>query len=235
MKNIILASTATLHGQKYLEYLLPEIKMLFHDCKEIVFVPYAQPNGMGYDDYTHIVQTAFAEININVKGIHQYKSPTAAIEQARGIFVGGGNTFLLVKQLYQENIMQLLSDRVNQGMPYLGTSAGSNIGGPNMQTTNDMPIVMPPSYETMNVIPFNINPHYVEYQPNSKHMGESRATRINEFQTLNPQAVLGLKEGSWLRIMDKNIVLKGNLTAKLFVKDKDAIEIHPNEVLSFLQ
>lgn len=225
MKNLIVASTSTLHGTGYLSYLLPTLSKHFKDTQEILFIPYARPGGISHDGYTQIVQKAFATINIGVRGIHTFEDPTKAIEQASGIFTGGGNTFLLVSQLYKFNVLPALRTVLFRGIPYLGTSAGSNICGPSMQTTNDMPIVYPPSFKTLGVIPFNINAHYQDPLKNSTHMGETRETRIKEFHTQNTIPVVGLREGSWLQVTGDEIVLKGNHTARIFEQEKEAYEL----------
>ena len=227
MKNLIVASTSTIYGGTYLEYLLPELYTLFEECKEVVFIPYAQPSGLTFDEYTLIAKKAFADIGINIKGIHEFNNAKEAIKMAKGLFIGGGNTFVLVNEMYKQDLFDILSDRLEKGLPYLGTSAGSNICGPSMQTTNDMPIVYPPSYKTLGIIPFNINAHYLDPDLNSKHKGETRETRIKEFHHFNDIPVIGLREGSWLRVSDKKIVLKGNLKARFFQKDKLAVELDP--------
>lgn len=234
MKNLIIASTSTVYNGGYLEYLLDELKLLFADCKTIVFIPYARPGGLSHDDYTNKVKSVFTKLNIDVKGLHEFDNPKQAIEKAEGIFTGGGNTFLLVTQLYENDIMSTLSEVLAKGTPYLGTSAGSNITGVSMQTTNDMPIIYPPSFTTIGAIPFNLNPHYLDPDTNSQHMGETRETRIKEFHAFNPTAVLGLREGSWLRVKGDEIVLKGNLTARLFRQNETPIEIESETDLRFL-
>jgi dipeptidase E len=235
MKSIIIASTSTLHEGSYLEYLLPTLKSHFQNCKCILFIPFARPGGISHDDYTAKVAQAFASINIEVKGIHEFESAENAIKNAEGIFTGGGNTFLLVTQLYKHNIMQLLSETVKNGTPYLGTSAGSNICGLSMQTTNDMPIVYPPSFQTLGLIPFNLNPHYLDPDTQSKHMGETRETRIKEFHAFNAIPVLGLREGSWLEVKGNKITLKGNLKARLFLKNENPTELEIESDLSSLK
>jgi dipeptidase E len=233
MKKLIIASTSTLHGGEYLDYLLPEIEKLFSTCNEILFIPYAQPGGMSHDDYTQKVSVAFAKINKTVKGIHEYKDPIKAIENAQGIFTGGGNTFLLVTQLYENKVMEVLSQVVQNGTPYLGSSAGSNIAGISMQTTNDMPIIYPPSFTTLGLIPFNLNPHYIDADANSKHMGETRETRIKEFHAFNATPVIGLREGSWLEVTGNKIILKGKLSARLFCQNQNPTEIESESDFSF--
>lgn len=235
MKSIIIASTSTLHEGSYLEYLLPALKSHFQNCKSILFIPFARPGGISHDDYTAKVAQAFASINIEVKGIHEFENAENAIKNAEGIFTGGGNTFLLVTQLYKHNIMQLLSETVKNGTPYLGTSAGSNICGLSMQTTNDMPIVYPPSFQTLGLIPFNLNPHYLDPDTQSKHMGETRETRIKEFHAFNAIPVLGLREGSWLEVKENKVILKGNLSARLFKQNESPVELETESDLSTLK
>lgn len=225
MKNLIIASTSTIHGSGYLEYILPELKLFFKGINQIVFVPYARPSGITYDEYTAIAKKAFATINIDVVGIHEFSNSNEAIKNAKGIFIGGGNTFELVNKIYKEDLIDVIKKVVNNGIPYFGTSAGSNICGVNMKTTNDMPVVYPPSFDTFGFVNFNINPHYLDPDPKSTHKGETRETRIKEFHTFNKIPVLGIREGSWLEIKEKKTTLKGNLTARLFQKDKKPVEL----------
>ena len=225
MKKLIIASTSTIHGSGYLEYLLPTLATFFANVKTILFIPYARPGGISYDEYTDIAKKAFATINIDVKGIHQFNSPKEAIQNAEAIFTGGGNTFELVNQLYKKNIIDDLKQVLENGTPYLGTSAGSNICGVNMKNTNDMPIVYPPSFTTLGIIPFNINAHYLDPLEGSTHMGETRETRIKEFHVFNKVPVLGLREGSWLQILGNVISLEGTHTARLFKQNLEAIEL----------
>jgi len=235
MKNLIIASTSTLHGGGYLDYILPELELFFKDFKTILFVPYARPGGISHDDYTAKVKSAFAKINKEVRGLHEFESPKTEIENAEAIFTGGGNTFLLVSQLYKNKIMDVLANAVKNGTPYLGTSAGSNITGLSMQTTNDMPIVYPPSFQTLGLIPFNLNPHYLDADLQSKHMGETRETRIKEFHQFNNIPVLGLREGSWLEVKGNKITLRGNLQARLFLQNHEAKELETGSDLSELK
>ena len=235
MKNIIIASTSTLHGGDYLDYLLPELQSFFSNVKELLFIPYARPSGISHEDYTKKVSEAFTKINITVKGIHEFENPIEALENAEGIFTGGGNTFLLVSQLYKNNVIDTLEKVVKNGTPYLGTSAGSNICGLTMSTTNDMPIVYPPSFRTLGFVSFNINPHYLDPIEGSTHMGETRETRINEFHHFNPQPVVGLREGSWLEVKGDSVKLKGTLTARIFKRNETPIEVGPETELNELK
>ncbi len=225
MKKILIASTSTLHGSGYLEYLLPTLANHFKNVSTILFIPYARPSGISYDAYTSKAREAFAKINIKVIGIHEFANSKQAVKNATGIFIGGGNTFELVHQIYANDILIDLQDAVGQGIPYLGTSAGSNICGITMMNTNDMPIVYPPSFNTLGFIPFNINAHYLDPTEGSTHMGESRATRIKEYHAYNSTTVLGLREGSWLEVLGTSIILKGKLTARVFKQDKEPYEI----------
>ena len=234
MKKILIASTSTTHGKGYLEYILPELSEFFKGIHEILFIPYARPSGLSHDDYTAKVQEAFEKINIKVKGIHEFNNPIDAVNNAKGIFTGGGNTFLLVFELYDHKLMSTIKNVVENGTPYFGTSAGSNVAGLTMQTTNDMPIIYPKSFITFGFVKFNINPHYLDPDLNSTHMGETRETRINEYHTINNTPVLGLREGSWLEVNGSKVVLKGKLYARLFQPKKQAVELPPNTDLSFL-
>ena len=232
---MILASTSTIHGGNYLEYLLPTLEIHFNECDDILFIPYARPGGISHDDYTNTVRSAFAKINKAVRGLHEFENPIEAIQKAQGIFTGGGNTFLLVTQLYQNNVMEVLAKVVENGTPYLGSSAGSNITGLTIQTTNDMPIIYPPSFKTLGLIPFNLNPHYLDADLQSKHMGETRETRIKEFHAFNHAPVLGLREGSWLELNGSTILLKGNLTARLFRQNQTPEELESESDLSWIK
>lgn len=223
--NILLGSTSTLFGGNYLEYIQSEIIELFSGIDEIIFVPFARPGGISHDDYTQKAKEFFAQLNINVIGLHEFENPVAAVNDAKGFFTGGGNTFLLVKTLHEKKLMQTLKENIEKGKPYFGTSAGSNIGGLNMKTTNDMPIVYPSSFECMGLVPFNINPHYLDPNPDLKHNGETRETRIQEFLTQNDTKVVGLREGNWIRRIGNRITVEGNETTRIFEKDKEPYEI----------
>lgn len=235
MKNIIIASTSTIHGSEFLEYLLAELKHFFRKTNDILFIPYARPSGISYNAYTEITKLAFKKINKNIKGIHEFENPVKAIQNTKGIFVGGGNTFVLVNQLYKNNLISEIQQAVNKDTPYLGTSAGSNICGLTLNTTNDMPIVYPPSFKTLSLVPFNINPHYLDPDPTSKHMGETRETRIQEFHKFNTQPVIGLREGSFLHVFGEHITLKGEHSARVFEHNKTPYELDSNSDLSYLK
>lgn len=229
--NILLASTSTLFGGNYLEYLIDEITVLFKGIDEIIFIPFARPGGISHEDYTANARIFFSQLNIKVRGLHEFENKAEAIHSGKGFFTGGGNTFLLVKRLHEENLMLILKENIESGKPYLGCSAGSNIGGVNMKTTNDMPIVYPASFETMNLVPFNINPHYLDANPDLKHNGETRETRIKEFLTQNDTKVVGLREGNWIRKIGSKITVDGNQLTRIFEKGLNPYEIKPGTEL----
>jgi dipeptidase E len=235
MKHLLIASTSTLHGSGYLNYILDELTVFFKDANSILFIPYARPSGISHEEYTHKVTEAFSKINKKVKGIHEFENPVDAIKNAEAIFVGGGNTFVLTNQLYKSNLIEVLQNAIKNGTPYLGTSAGSNICGLTIKTTNDMPIVYPPSFNALAVVPFNINPHYLDPDTKSNHMGETRETRIKEFHGFNTPPVIGLREGSWLQVNGNSILLKGQLSARIFEHNKAPYEVETGTELSHLK
>ena len=236
MANCILASTSTIYGGMYLDYLSEPLKALFKNANEILFIPYARPSGISHDDYETIAKRGFDKIRKKLRGIHTFDNPAEAIQNAEGIFTGGGNSFVLVSELYKQNLIPTLQKAIKSGTPYLGTSAGSNIAGPSIQTSNDMPIVYPPSFDTLGIIPFNINPHYLDPDPTSQHKGETRETRIKEFHQFNSIPVIGLREGSWIRVENYNITLKGEgLTARIFESETLPYEIEAESNLAFLK
>ncbi|WP_213520745.1 dipeptidase PepE [Nonlabens sp.] len=236
MRNMIIASTSTIHGTEYLSYLLPTLLEAFHKnhIQQLLFLPYARPGGISHMEYTEKVSTAFQKTPITVKGIHEFENPQKAIENAEAIFTGGGNTFVLVKMLHDLDLMSLLRKKIYAGTCYIGTSAGSNICGLNMRNTNDMPIVIPSSFKTTGAVAYNINAHYLDPDPNSTHMGETREQRIKEFHCYNDLAVVGLREGSYIRVQGNEEILCGTTTARVFTKDKDAIEVNPGYDFSTL-
>ena len=221
---LLVISTSTIYGSGYLEYIREEI-IDFLQTDELLFIPFARPSGISHDAYTANVENALKPFGINVTGVHTYSDPKEAVRKAKAIFIGGGNTFLLLKTLYELGLVDVLREVVAQGIPYMGSSAGSNMTGLTIGTTNDMPIVYPPSFDALQFLPFNINPHYLDPDPTSKHKGETRETRINEFHQFNSQTVIGLREGSWLRVENGVITLKGDLKARIFKPNQEAQEV----------
>ncbi len=234
MKNLLLASTSTVYGRPYLSYLFDELSAHFKGVKEIIFIPFARPSGKTHDEYTAVAAKAFAEIGIGVRGIHTFDKPIEAIQKAEGFFTGGGNSFVLLHDLYKNGLLAPLKQEVLNGKPYFGTSAGSNIAGPNIMNTNDMPIVYPPTFDAMGLIPFNINPHYLDPIPGLKHMGETRQTRIEEYLVFNTIPVIGLREGNWLEVKNDSIILKGEPQARWFEPGKDPVEYSSGKELGLV-
>ena len=231
---LLIVSTSTVYGQGYLQYLTPEITTFFRGYKRILFVPYARPSGISHEDYTEKACSVFEGLRFIMKGAHEFDKAEDANDWADGFFVGGGNTFLLLKKLYETGLLPLIDAKVRAGAPYMGTSAGCNLSGISIGTTNDMPIVQPPVLKAFGWLPFNINPHYLDPIPKQEHMGESRETRIAEFHHFNAQPVLGLREGSWLKLTDDYLELKGLLTARLFKKDESPVELKPGRLTGLL-
>ena len=224
MKKMLLASTSTIYGQNYLEYLLEDIKILFSGCKKIIFIPYARPSGISHLEYTNKAKKVFESLNLNILD-YTKDNIKEQLEICDGIFTGGGNTFLLLNKLYEFNLIEDLRYKINSGIPYLGTSAGTNICGLSIGTTNDMPIIHVKSFEALGIIDLNINPHYIDQIEGIEHMGESRETRINEFHNLNDQLVVGLREGSSLSVLGNDIILMGTKKAVIFKKGNKLFEI----------
>jgi dipeptidase E len=221
-------SSSRAGNEDYLQHAAPMLKKHLSDIKKLLFIPFAGVS-ISWDDYTAKVQSALPDYE--VKGIHQFPDAHQALENAQAILVGGGNTFNLLNQLYQQDLLDTLKNKVNQGTPYVGWSAGSNICGNSIRTTNDMPIVQPPSFDALNLVPFQLNPHYTDYQAPG-HNGETRAQRIQEFCILNPKMpVIGIREGCALLLQNEILVLKGELDAVVFAGESQCV-IKPNQDLS---
>ena len=210
------------------------MKALLEGNSSILFIPYARPGGISHQDYTAKVKEAFEPWGISVTGIHAYDNPVKAVQEAEAIFIGGGNTFQLLKGLYSNKLIEPIQERVKKGMPYMGTSAGTNVAGKTIGTTNDMPIVHVKSFDALQLVPFNINPHYLDPIEGSTHMGETRETRIAEFHQLNRQPVVGLREGSMLRIKGDKVELKGPHSARIFLQSEKPVEFNPGDDIDFL-
>ncbi|GLS82669.1 dipeptidase PepE [Paraferrimonas haliotis] len=217
--NALMLSASRVDNTDYLEHALPYIDAMYKSCKgHWLFIPFAGVT-MSYDAYLDKVQAALKPLNITISGIHQHPDPIKAIEQANGVMVGGGNTFELLNQLYRQQLIEPLKGRIEAGMGYIGWSAGSNITGLSIRTTNDMPIVEPHSFDALAILPFQLNPHYSNYHPPG-HNGETRAERLQEFCSLNPEtAVVGIQEGSALWRKDNQLTLVGNKQAFFFKGD----------------
>ena len=231
---LLLISNSTNPGEAYLDYPKQNIKDFLGDKPiNCVFIPYAAVT-FSFDEYVDKVNSRFSEIGHKVNGIHSYDNKIEAIENAEAIVVGGGNTWQLVKILQENNLMEAIVNKVKEGTPYVGWSAGSNIACPSLKTTNDMPIVEPMKFETLSLVPFQINPHYLD-ENNETHGGETRETRINEFIHANKEVhVVGLREGCMLVYENKELKLIGPRTARIFHYGKDTIELEEKDDFNFL-
>ena len=229
MSRLMLISNSKCYGQGYLDHCAKDIRDFLGQLNRVLFIPWAEPDLAEQPGYVEMVRARLAEIDLDVRGPHQFKSLTEALDRSDVIFVGGGNTFCLLDAIYTVDErdpvpgrlarMRLIRAKVKAGMPYIGTSAGSNLACPTCCTTNDMPIITHPfSLDALNLIPFQINPHYQGTDPESKHMGETRDDRIREFHKLHSQRVIGLYEGSWLVVEGDKVFLRGNRGAKIFDK-----------------
>lgn len=232
--NLLLLSTSTIHGSAYMEYALPLLEEHYAGLDNILFIPFACPSGLSHAEYTKRFAEALKKIGKDVRGAHEFSQPEDAIKEHNAIFIGGGNTFLLLSDLYKKNWFEPLKNAVEKGLPYAGSSAGSNVAGRTIGTTNDMPIVYPPTFDAFGFIPFNLNPHYLDPDPSSKHMGETRETRINEFHTQNLQSVIGLREGNWLRVNNGKAHVGGLFESRLFRRGMKAVELEAGTDVSFL-
>lgn len=238
MKRALLMSSSRMGNMGYLEHADSQLHALFDEKPvEVLFIPYAAVS-FSFDDFEKIVQPAFARLGYGLKSIHHFSDPVAAVRSARAIAVGGGNTFALLTRMYQAGIVELISARVNGGeLPYVGWSAGSNVATPTIRTTNDMPIVQPPSFNALNIAPFQMNPHFISGKP-AGHNGESREDRLNEFLTYNPQEqLLALYEGSALYIENAQGRILGDKEGLWFKGPEQVEQIAPNRAfeLSMIQ
>ncbi|XP_046999142.1 alpha-aspartyl dipeptidase [Schistocerca americana] len=234
-KNLLLLSTSTVHGTEYLQYASEHIKTFLSkwNVSNILFIPYALKD---YDAYTNKARKALETFGFKVKGIHEMDNPVSAVAKAEAVFIGGGNTFQLLKSLYDNKIVEPIQQRVlKDGMPYIGSSAGTNVATVSICTTNDMPIVYPPTFQALSLVPFNINPHYLDPDPSSKHMGETREERIRQYHEISGMPpVLGMREGCILHVEGNKAVLKGLCGAKLFSPAKQPKELDVGADVSFL-
>ena len=231
---LLLLSNSTIPGDEYLSWAKAEIQaFLGNSPTTAVFIPYAAVS-FGYDEYEAKVDKVFSELGCKITSIHHADNPIQAVENAETIVIGGGNTWRLVQQLHEQKLMEVIRAKAEAGTPYIGWSAGSNVACPSMKTTNDMPIVDPQGMDTLNLIPFQINPHYLDVHPTG-HGGETREDRIREFIEINPDVfVVGLREASLLKREGNDLQLVGAKTARLFRKDLPVQELSPQDDLSFL-
>ncbi len=228
---LLLLSTSTIFGGEYLDYADEEVRHFLGDAKQILFIPFALRD---HDAYAGRARKRFAQMGRTLDSIHRATDKRAAVEKAEAIFVGGGNTFRLLTALYDYDLLGKIRERVADGIPYMGSSAGSNVAGPTIKTTNDMPIVQPPSFDSLGLVPFQINPHYQDADSGSQHMGETREERLLQYLEENETPVIGLREGAMLSVENGSCELKGATGAKLFRRKLPPLEVSAGSLDRFL-
>lgn len=231
---LLLISNSTMPGEPYLDYPKNEIKKFLGEKPvTALFIPYAAVT-FSFDSYCEKVEERFSEIGHHIIGIHTFADQIKAIHKAEAIIVGGGNTWQLVRMMHDYNLMNPIREKVYNQTPYIGWSAGANVACPTLRTTNDMPIIDPNGFECIGLVPFQINPHYLHENPEG-HGGETREQRINEFLEINPNIhVAGLREGTMLKLENKNLLLIGNRTCRIFKKGVAPYELSANDDFNFL-
>jgi dipeptidase E len=234
MPNVLMLSNSTLPGTPFFTWPQPWVKeFLKNSTGEILFIPFAAVT-LSFDDYAQKVKEVFDIMGFEVQSIHSVKDRLRAVERAKVIMVGGGNTFALLSRMYADDLIRAVRDKVLAGTPYIGWSAGANLACPTIMTTNDMPVVQPPSFEALNLVPFQLNPHYHELKFENQG-GETRKERLEEFLVMNPdRKIIGLPEGMLLQRKGDQLVIKGNGIAKLYCTGEAVKDLHPGEDLSFL-
>jgi dipeptidase E len=230
-RQLLLISTSAVHGTPYLEHARSELLSFLEGCARLLFIPYALRD---HDGYAARFRAALADAACSVESLHEAASPRRAVEQADAIFCGGGNTFRLLKSLYDRDLVGPIRERAARGLRYSGASAGANLAGPTIRTTNDMPIVEPPSLDALGLVRFQINPHYLDPDPASTHMGETRETRLKEFHEENETPVAGLREGAMLRVEGERVVLLGLAGARIFRRGQEPVEVAPGSEIQDL-
>jgi dipeptidase E len=221
---LLLISNSTMHGGGYLEHCAHEIRDLLGPRKNVLFVPYALHD---HDAYTAKARTVFETLGHDLTSVHEQQHSPRALDDAGAVFVGGGNTFRLLAALYHYQLLPAIRQRVAAGMPYIGSSAGTNVATASIRTTNDMPIVQPPSFTALQLVPFQINPHYLDPAPGSTHMGETREERLRQFHEEHCTPVLGMREGCMLRVDGDRAELRGTTSARLFRRGQPPQELTP--------
>jgi dipeptidase E len=233
-RRLLLLSNSRNAGQGYLEHALHTLHdFLGSERRRVLFVPYAGVR-LSYDDYAETVRERFDSLGYALDAVHRADDPGRAVDEAEAIVVGGGNTFHLLREIAEQGLLPRIRARVNEGVPYVGWSAGANLACPTICTTNDMPIVAPPSLEALGLVPFQINPHYTDEHPEG-HQGETRPERIQEFCIANPEMpVVGLPEGTMLRVEGHRLTLLGDRPARLFHDEDEPEECAPGDSLQML-
>lgn len=230
-RQLLLVSSSRCHPHGYLDHCEAEMRLLFAELNEVLFVPYARPAGQTHDAYTAIARERFARMGLGLRGLHEFPDPRTAVAEAQGVFIGGGNTFVLLRDLYEMGLLEELRRRIDAGMPYMGTSAGSNVAGLSIGTSNDMPIVQPESFLALGVVPYNLNPHFPAAKPDPTHRGETREDRLREFHVFNAQPVVAIHEDGMLRIEGSRTTLIGQRDALVFRRGQEVQSLAPGAVL----
>lgn len=231
VKRLLLISNSTLHGSGYLDHAEQEIRNALGQIKRVLFVPFAL---FDRDAYAAQARARFAAMGYALDSVHETSDPKKAVDQAEAIFIGGGNTFRLLNGLYQLDLLLPIRRRAEEGMLYMGSSAGAVVAAPTIMTTNDMPIVQPPSFDSLGLVRFQINAHYLDPDPNSTHMGETREVRLNQFLEDNKTPVAGLREGCMIRVEQGIHLLKGRTRARIFRRGFEPVEVEPGSTLDDL-
>lgn len=231
MSRLLLLSSSNVHGFGYLDHAADELRDFLAGVERVLFVPFALAD---HEAYAAKVRERLAPLGLGVDSLHATRDPVGAIGDADAMFVGGGNTFRLLKEMCRLGLMEVVRMRVAEGMPYVGSSAGTNLATRSIETTNDMPIVYPPTFVALGLVPFNINPHYLDADPSSTHKGETRETRIREFHEEHDAPVLGLREPAMLRREAESLTLRGTGGARLFRRGAAGEEVAPGADLGAL-
>ena len=229
IRRLLLISNSTTFGSGYLDHAESEIRNFLQGCLRVLFVPFALHERSGYAGRA---KQRLERMGLSLTSVHDVSNMPRAIDVADAIFIGGGNTFRLLKGLQDHDLLRPIRQRVAAGMPFIGSSAGSIVACPSLKTTKDMPVVQPSSFEALNLVPFQISPHYLDPDPTSKHMGETQEERITQFLEENDEPVVGLREGSMLRVEGGAVTLKGPDTARIFRRGKEPCEVAPGTELS---
>jgi len=228
---LLLISNSTVHGRSYLDHVESEIKSFLGTRRRVLFFPFALYDR---DSYASMARKRFGAMGYSVDSAHEVAVPQKAVEQTDAIFIGGGNTFRLLKSLEDLDVIEAIRRKVSSGAPYIGSSAGSNVAGPTIKTTKDMPIVQPRSFNSLGLVPFQISPHYLDPDPNSTHMGETQEERILQFLEENDTPVVGIREGAWLLCNNGIVTLKGETGARIFRRGHAPVEVTPGTEISKL-
>jgi dipeptidase E len=228
-KQLLLLSSSRVHGGGYLEHAEREVREFLSGARVLLFVPYALQD---HDGYAKVARAKFEQLGFQFESIHEARDPKQAVEQTEAIFVGGGNTFRLLNRMYELDLLDVIRGRVAAGMRYMGASAGSNLAGPTIKTTNDMPIVQPPSFNALGLVPFQINPHYLDADPNSTHMGETREQRLREYLEENTVPVVAIREAAMLRVNGDQVTLLGKKGARIFQRGREPYELQPGSAVT---